>query len=459
MIQLFDRVTFDAKDVRRTADGYLTATPRVARTGIQVYSGAELGRPEMDSVLVYRPEEEVFHKDALASYAYRPVTNDHPPELVTADNWKKYSVGQLGGEVARDGEFVRVPFALMDSNAIKDFESGKRELSCGYTCDLEWTPGVNKAGEMYDAIQRTIRQNHNAMVDAARGGAKLRIGDGGLDGIAFADTGLQTDGKKRYPIDRSEHIRLAWDHLHTPEGQAQYTADQLTTVANAIRRAWCDKIGGEPPQPSATGDSAMADKSRVIDGITVSLSEMADQVVSKFMDTTSKLIADATKAADEWKKKAEEEEKKAKDSAAVSVTTIANKDAEIATLTTKLKDAEVTPERLEAMATDRAALLGKAKAILGDKLDVKASTADIRKAAVLAHVGDAAKDFTADQMTAAFATIKVGDGVAAPGITSLRDSFMQPSLTDAATQKTIDDAIAARDKGLSEAWKTTAGSA
>lgn len=451
MIQLFDRVTVDAKDVRRTADGYLTATPRVARTGIQVYSGAEMGRPQMDRVLVYRPEDEVFHKDALASMTHRPMTNDHPPVQVTAANWKEHAVGQLGDSALRDGEFVRIPMVMMDSNAIKDFDSGKRELSFGYSCDVEWTEGVTKDGQTYDAIQRGIRGNHLALVDAARGGEKLRIGDSALDGIAFADTGLQPDGKKRYPVDRSEHIRLAWDHIHTPEGQAQYSADQLSTVTNAIRRAWTEIIGGEPPQPQ--GDSAMADKSLVIDGITVSLNDTAAQVVQKLMDTSAAAIKSAQTVADEWKKKAEEEEKKAKDAAAVTATTIANKDAEIATLTTKLKDAEVTPEKLEAMATDRAALLGKAKAILGDKLDPKATSADIRKAAVLAHVGDAAKGFDDNQMTAAFATIKV-DGAAAPGITSLRDSFMQQSTTDAATQKTIDDAIAARDKTLQDSWKT-----
>lgn len=456
MIQLFDRVLVDAKEVRRTNDGYLVATPRVARVGIQLYSGAEMGRPQMDRVLVYRPEEEVFNKDALHSFGHRPVTNDHPNELVTADNWKKYSVGSLGGDIARDGDFVRVPFALMDSSAIKDFESGKREISFGYTCDIAWEPGITADGQAYDAIQRNIRGNHCALVDRARGGELLRLGDSSLDGIAFADTGLRSDGKKRYPIDRSEHIRLAWDHLHTPEGQAQYTADQFSTVTNAVKRAWSATIGGEPPSQETT---SMADKSLVIDGITVTLNDTAAQVVQKLMDTSAAAIKAAQTAADEWKKKAEEEEKKAKDAAAVGTTTIANKDKEIAELTTKLKDAEVTPERLEAMAADRATLLGKAKAILGDKLDVKATSADIRKAAVLAHVGDAAKDFTADQMTAAFATIKVDSVTIAPGISSMRDAFMQPSVTDSTTQKRIDDAIAARDKSLVDAWKAPVGQA
>jgi hypothetical protein len=126
----------DAARVRITGDGYLVAAPRVARTGIQLYSGSEVGKPEMKVVRVFRSEDEVFKKDSMHSYAHKPFTNDHPPEPVTADNWKKYSVGDLGEDVARDGEFVRVPLVMMDKAAINDYRDGKRELSLGYTCDL-----------------------------------------------------------------------------------------------------------------------------------------------------------------------------------------------------------------------------------------------------------------------------------------------------------------------------------
>src|SRR5882757_7558893 len=95
--------------VRRTKDGYLAANARVARVGIQKYKGHELGRPELGDVLVYRPAEEVFHKDALHSMAHRPVTLTHPPEVVDAKNWKKYAKGHTGDEVLRDGDHVRIP--------------------------------------------------------------------------------------------------------------------------------------------------------------------------------------------------------------------------------------------------------------------------------------------------------------------------------------------------------------
>lgn len=171
-----DQMILDEKP-RITADGYLVASPRVARTGIQDYLGVELGRPDLQVVKVYRPESEVFSKDALHSFAHRPVTIDHPPVLVDSRNWKKYSRGQTGGDVARDGEFIRVPMSLMDAEAIKDVESGKVEISMGYTADLVWESGVSETGEHYDAIQTNIRGNHLAIVDAARGGSKLRVID------------------------------------------------------------------------------------------------------------------------------------------------------------------------------------------------------------------------------------------------------------------------------------------
>jgi hypothetical protein len=138
---------------RRTGDGYLVADARVARTGIQNYLGVEIGRPEMQTVRVYRPGTEVFSEDTLKSAAHRPVTNEHPPEMVTSENWRTYSVGQTGDEIAGEGIFIRVPLMVSDEAAIRDIESGKQELSAGYVCDLDFTAGMTSAGEAYDAVQ------------------------------------------------------------------------------------------------------------------------------------------------------------------------------------------------------------------------------------------------------------------------------------------------------------------
>jgi hypothetical protein len=133
-MQFTDAVT--VAGTRRRDDGYLVADARIARTGIQVYAGSEVGKPDMASVRVYRPGSEVFADATLKSAAHRPVTNDHPDEMVTSANWKEYAVGQTGDEVAGEGIFIRVPLMVSDEAAIKDIEAGKQELSAGYTCDF-----------------------------------------------------------------------------------------------------------------------------------------------------------------------------------------------------------------------------------------------------------------------------------------------------------------------------------
>jgi len=72
--------------VRRLGDSRLAAVTRFARSGVHRYSGQEVGRPDLATVNVYRPESEVFSEDAMASFAHKALTLDHPNESVTAQN-------------------------------------------------------------------------------------------------------------------------------------------------------------------------------------------------------------------------------------------------------------------------------------------------------------------------------------------------------------------------------------
>lgn len=177
--------TVEIKDARTTADGYLVADVRVARTGIQVYRGVEVdpdntaGLRDRAAVAVYRPPEAVFDARAMATYAHRPVTIDHPSKPVTSATWRDVAVGQTGGEVTRDGDFIRVPLVLMDAAAIEAAAAGKRQLSMGYSAEMVFGDGVTPDGQKYQAIQTNLRMNHVALCRAARGGSELSIGDGG----------------------------------------------------------------------------------------------------------------------------------------------------------------------------------------------------------------------------------------------------------------------------------------
>ncbi|MDF2114804.1 DUF2213 domain-containing protein [Roseiarcaceae bacterium H3SJ34-1] len=176
-IEFTDAVLFDGASTRVTKDGYVVGRARIARAGVQAYGGASVGRGDLEVVRVYRPEEEVFADAAMASLAHRPITLDHPDGFVSAQNWKDLAVGNTGGRVVRDGDFVALDLALMDQAAIEAVRSGKRQLSVGYSCTLDFTAGLTPAGEAYDAVQRNIRGNHLALVDVARAGPECRIGD------------------------------------------------------------------------------------------------------------------------------------------------------------------------------------------------------------------------------------------------------------------------------------------
>lgn len=153
----------------RLSNGFLRAEGYLTRAGIFVYRDAQ-----GNTVREFRPPEEVFHPDSLASFALVPVTNDHPSELLTADNAKQYAVGSVSEVVTPDGDKVRASLMITDSATIEALEAGKSELSCGYTADVELTPGVWQ-GQKYDAVQRNIRGNHVALVDAGRAGPACAI--------------------------------------------------------------------------------------------------------------------------------------------------------------------------------------------------------------------------------------------------------------------------------------------
>ncbi len=163
----------------KTEVGFIEADATFSRTGCQDYSRRELGldgEPN-DTVTLYRPAYEVFSPEALKSLDGKPLTLNHPPEDVTADNWKRYAIGDAHG-VKRDGDVSVGKVVIRDAAGVRAFESGTRELSVGYSFDLDMTPGTAPDGKKYQGVQRNIRANHHAVVDEGRCGGTCRIGDG-----------------------------------------------------------------------------------------------------------------------------------------------------------------------------------------------------------------------------------------------------------------------------------------
>lgn len=181
--------------VKQTAEGYLVATSRVARTGVQVYLASELGdiakaagfEPN-DHVRVYRAPDQVFAADSLATITRLPITIDHPAEDVTAANWADLAVGEVGDAYTKDGDWVVVNPMLKDAKGVQAAKTTHKEFSLGYSADIvKARDGIDADFEISQ-----IRYNHLALVPQARAGKQARIGDGwGASPIKDFQQGIQ----------------------------------------------------------------------------------------------------------------------------------------------------------------------------------------------------------------------------------------------------------------------------
>ena len=331
-----------AGEVRRTKEGFLAASVLCARTGIQEYSGREMGL-DQDIVRIYRPANEVFKKKSLATFVGKPATDDHPPVAVNKDNWKDFAVGSIGEEVARDGEYVRVSLALMDGDVVNKVEAGKRELSMGYSMALDWTAGTTDKGEAYDAVMTDIEINHIAVVDRGRAGPRARVGD---------------------------NWRAA---SNTPKSKPRPKAKTKSKKAMDVRTVLVDGLSVETTDAGAQAiEKLQADLKTVKD----EASDLEDQHQAAFQT-----LKDSHK------------------------TEIGDKDTKIGELKAKVKeleDAQIKPEDLSKMVADRSVLETKAKQILGADADLTGkSDADIRRECVTPKYGaDAVTAEDSDDMVA-----------------------------------------------------------
>ncbi|WP_333571321.1 DUF2213 domain-containing protein [Sphingomonas sp.] len=241
----------DASTARICADGCLVADVLAARTGIQQYRGYEVdpqnahGLRDKDVVNVYRPADEVFARDSLASFAAAPVTIDHPAEMVSADNWRQLGVGEINGDIARDGERVRVPLIVRDAAAVRKAQTTHKQLSMGYSTKLDFTPGTAPDGTAYDAVQREIRINHIALVPVARGGPELRI----IDERPSEKPSMKITIGDAKDVDLSDGaaVALAVGALNTSLADAQAKVGTLTadlSTANTALQAKDGEIAG-----------------------------------------------------------------------------------------------------------------------------------------------------------------------------------------------------------------------
>lgn len=233
-----------------TDEGFLVARGVLARTGTQVYLAGELGLDGDPTrrITLYRPPEEVFNHQSMASFDGKALTINHPPVLVDKSNWKEYSHGQVGNIERSGNDTIAGDITFQTDGAIKALEGGKRELSNGYTFKLDMTPGTAPCGTAYDGIQRNIRGNHIALVDKGRCGSACRVSDGAnpqpqsitkepkamkkivVDGIPMELEGTQAGIVEKLVSDREAAVAMAAEaetKLQAAKDEAKAAADKV----------------------------------------------------------------------------------------------------------------------------------------------------------------------------------------------------------------------------------------
>jgi hypothetical protein len=230
----------EVQGVERTPEGFLRVRARLTRTGVLRYrdsAGNEWSE--------YRPPAEVFAADSLASLRGRPLTDKHPKQPVTAETWSEVAKGHVGEDVAREGPYVAATVTVHDAAEVARIErEERRDISAGYRCEIDPTPGVTPEGERYDAVQRMIRYNHAALLAPGEGRAGTDVGlrmDGAAIEVVAAPAGVaaepRADGAQERvsmatPKVQVLKVRGREIRLDAEDGpvQAQAAVDEMATT-------------------------------------------------------------------------------------------------------------------------------------------------------------------------------------------------------------------------------------
>jgi hypothetical protein len=180
----------------------------------------------------------VFAEDSVATLRGAVVTDDHPEKLVTPETFKAVTCGNAEGAPRRDGSLVVVDLMVQDAALCELVKAGSRkEVSCGYTCEVEHSPGVTPEGERYDAVQRRIRHNHIALLPPGEGRSgpevSLRL-DGAAVQVRRVDA-AKGQSMKTLKI-RGQEIRLDGEDKKLDEEKvaaAQGAVDDVVKKADA----------------------------------------------------------------------------------------------------------------------------------------------------------------------------------------------------------------------------------
>ena len=211
----------------------------ISKVGVFPYLGKQIdGSLDPDKIYnVYRPAEELSSQETIDSFKLIPWTLIHPNKLLGAKSEgrtpaeNKGIEGVIGEDVFFDGEFLRGNIKIFSDNLQEVIDSGEAEqLSAGYACKYKIQSGLFN-GQVYDAIQHTIRGNHLASVPEGRMGPEVAV----LDHLVFT-----FDAKDIQMPENKEDLekKAAADKAAKDEAEEKEKAEKAEAADKAAKDAF-----------------------------------------------------------------------------------------------------------------------------------------------------------------------------------------------------------------------------
>ncbi|KOY81566.1 DUF2213 domain-containing protein [Lysinibacillus macroides] len=166
-LQRYDRSLIN--DYAETSEGYLTVRVPITRPGVFPYARQD-GTVQMEAKL----PDEIFSDLTIRSARSKPITDEHPREPVTLDNYQTYAKGMSHTDVQVEDLKLYVSLTITDKDLIQKVHDGKREISIGFMSDVIAESGSYN-GQPYEYVQRNIEINHIAIVEQGRAGPEVAI--------------------------------------------------------------------------------------------------------------------------------------------------------------------------------------------------------------------------------------------------------------------------------------------
>ena len=289
-MKFFDRASFSTRTM--TDEGFLSATAKVGRPGIQDYvKGVDFPDSELPESLrskpfgtivkILRAPSEVFNPNSMKSFESKPVTDDHPKsKTVNATNVKEVQVGfSRDVKMTADGEAIEATVLVQDKATVRKVENGKDQISLGYDAAINFVPGVDDVYGPYDAFMSDITGNHIAIVDRARAGADFRLND---KQPKKGTTPMKTrviDGKS---IELSDDAADIFDSIKADNAaKASKITELQTTITDSAAELETVKGERDAAKANMVTDSAVAE-------------QVAEQVKARIalVDAASKVVSD-----------------------------------------------------------------------------------------------------------------------------------------------------------------------